>query len=346
MTIGSSGNLSIGHAVTGPGGVALTVTGAGNSLTHTAGTISSTDTAINLRADVIDLAAGTVNSGAGNTCLLPNAGPAVSSIGGSAAFDLSATELNTVSAATIVVGEDSGAARTSGAMTVAENVTNLGTRNLLVSGADIQGGGALLTAGTLTLKAASGIGNIVQLITAASAIVFTNTTANAVSISNTKAGGLSLSGSNSSSGSAVTIVETSGLLTVNSSNLSTAGSGAVNLTANDMTITGTVTAGSGGAVNLTSYSIGTDITLGTGSTGLGLSSGELNNVIVAAAATLTIGDILHTGTMATDGIVALAGPAGTVVLQTRGSTITLDNAFARRATSPFPRQVRVPRPAA
>jgi len=57
------------------------------------------------------------------------------------------------------------------------------------------------------------------------------------------------------------------------------------------------------------------LTLGSGSSGLGLSSTELNTITTAG--TLTIGSTTHTGTIATDGNVALTNPYGPVVLRVR-----------------------------
>ena len=91
-----------------------------------------------------------------------------------------------------------------------------------------------------------------------------------------------------------------------------------------MALGGTITAGSG-AVNLTSTTPGQSISLGAGSTGLGLSNAALNTI--STTGTLTIGDILHSGTISTDGAVSLTGPTGPVVLQTSGGAITLNNSF-------------------
>ena len=94
------------------------------------------------------------------------------------------------------------------------------------------------------------------------------------------------------------------------------------LVADVMEIGAAITAGAG-AVNLTSNSIGTAITLGAGSSGLGLSSTEINHV--SSSVTLTIGDIYHTGTVSTDGLLTLT-ITNPVLLQTRGANITLNNA--------------------
>ena len=66
VTVSSTDNMFIGHAITGPAGVALTVTGAEKTLTHTAGSIDGANAAITLSADKMALTGGTIGNAIGD----------------------------------------------------------------------------------------------------------------------------------------------------------------------------------------------------------------------------------------------------------------------------------------
>src|SRR5439155_24358636 len=129
-------------------------------------------------------------------------------------------------------------------------------------------------------------------------------------------GNLSVSGNNLGGGPfSITALGNGSVLTVNAGNITTAAAnGAVNLSADDMTITGVVNAGAG-IVTLQAVTNGRPIDLGTNSAGstLGLTDAELDLVTTSAA--LRIGNTTNSG-----GITftqAISQPAGYSTLSLR-----------------------------
>jgi len=100
---GGSGGMTISHNVTGPTGANLTVEANDAFLTHNGGTLSTTNAAINLVADEMNLAA-TVNSGTANITVRPfNAADQIQLGAASAgtnntgnALELASSEINTL----------------------------------------------------------------------------------------------------------------------------------------------------------------------------------------------------------------------------------------------------------
>ena len=127
VTLTSTGDMSIGHAVTGGSGVDLNVTGVDKFINHTAGTISTTNSAINLVADKMALSGGTVNAGNATITLRPNAAAGKIDIGSvtdlaAGTLELSSAELATlVTSGSVVIGD----AVNTGAVTVSA-ATNIG----------------------------------------------------------------------------------------------------------------------------------------------------------------------------------------------------------------------------
>ena len=213
-----------------------------------------------LRGNTMTLS-GTLAAGAGasNVYLLPDTDGTAVSIGGAAGFNLTQAELTSITASTIVVGQDSVPARTAGAVTTcASGAVNIGARNLTLSGTGITAGGNTLTttgsiylistggvqgnagaltdfaAGSIQINSVSGAGSATQLQTDTPALTVSNTGTNAVSVSNAQSlniGGTS-SITNGAAAGAVTLVVTGGTSDITISNtLSGTGAAAITLTA-------------------------------------------------------------------------------------------------------------------
>jgi hypothetical protein len=121
VTLASTGNMTIGNAVFGTTGVNLNATGVDMIINHTAGVISTSNAAINLTADKMALAGGTINAGNATITLKPNkAGDAIDL--GSVVDTTPATlELSNAELATLI---------TTGSIVIGDNVT---TGNVTVS---------------------------------------------------------------------------------------------------------------------------------------------------------------------------------------------------------------------
>jgi hypothetical protein len=158
VALTSSSAMTVNQTVTGPNGVSLAATGAGANLTHSAGTIGSTGTAISLTADNMALSGGTVNPGAGSVTINPyNTPRAISVGGGGSGLGLSETEINTITTTgTLTIGQtaNDGAITVDGALTItgaAGPVTlRNGTGGITVSN-------AISKTGQLTLASTGGI---------------------------------------------------------------------------------------------------------------------------------------------------------------------------------------------
>lgn len=153
--------------------------------------------------------------------------------------------------------------------------TNGGTANITI------GGGS----GTAILTSATGIGSGDSLETSIDRLSATATASGNVQI--TDSNSLTIDNPVSATGGSV-VVQATGTLTTTASGTVTAGSGTVFLIANDMVL-GAAINGSNG-VELRTATGGTQITLGTGATGLALSNTELNLITVGGSAFLTVGD--------------------------------------------------------
>jgi hypothetical protein len=153
--------------------------------------------------------------------------------------------------------------------------TNLGTANITI------GGGT----GTAILTSATGIGSGDSLETNIDRLSATATTSGNVQI--IEANSLTIDNPVSATGGSVS-VQATGTLTTTASGTITAGAGTVFLFANDMVL-GAAINGSNG-VELRTVTAGTQITLGTGATGLALSNAELNLITVGGSQFLTVGN--------------------------------------------------------
>src|SRR5262249_29288829 len=165
------------------------------------------------------------------------------------------------------------------------NITS--TQGGIIDGNDPPVGTNNVTATTLNLSAARGIGsgpganNPLEVTVATLSAV--NTVSGDVQVVNLS-GNLSVSGSNTGGGPfTITVQQAGAVLTVNAGNIASGG-GAINLTADDMTLTGTVSAGAG-IVTLQPTTLSRPIDLGTNSAGatLGLTDAELDRVTTTTA---------------------------------------------------------------
>jgi len=354
----SSGDVSLGHAVTGTSGVAVQVTGAGGTISHTAGLVSGTNTTILLRADRMLLRAapgtGTLGTAGSTVVIRPETTGRLIDLGSTtdlaAALELSTTELATVTGR-LVIGD---AAHTGPIAINAANATfpaGADPVRLENSGAGTLGGAGTLNAANLAFS----IGSAVTLNSAVSTLAGSSG-GGGLTVSNTKGTGLTVTNVDGipdlgSSGQPLVLTENTGALTLDqpvnagastltitlkgagallTQNAAITATGGLSLIADDMTLASAATVGAS-PVALTSYALGRGITLGTGTAGsLGLSSTELNTI--TSSGTLTIGDVLHTGTISTDGGVALTSLTGPVKLLTMGGNVTLGNSFATSTT--------------
>src|SRR5262249_20567152 len=116
----------------------------------------------------------------------------------------------------------------------------------------------------------------------------------------------------------ITVQQAGAVLTVNAGNIASGG-GAINLTADDMTLTGTVSAGAG-IVTLQPTTLSRPIDLGTNSAGatLGLTDAELDRVTTTTA--LRVGSLADTGAITISQAISQAGSGYTTLsLRTTGA---------------------------
>jgi hypothetical protein len=250
-------------------------------------TVKSTGGDVDLTAaDSLNVASGgTVTSNTGAVNLTAGSGDTDS--------DASLTMDGTVNAAA-----DSGLS-SSGNITLGvindagHTVTLTSTNGAIINGTHPVGGN--ITATTVNLNAATGIGAATPITINASTLSFANSTSNSVQVSNLT-GDLSASGSNSASGGAINLSEVAGhTLTVNSGNISSS-NGPITLSADSLALTGTVNAGTG-SVTLRQA--------GTTARGIEVGGSTLSNVLditntmlgQITAGTLRIGRADNTGNL-------------------------------------------------
>ena len=273
--------MNIGHAVSGPGGVTLTVQAPDAVLAHSAGNISTSNADLRLVADEMFLQAGTntVRSGTGNITVRPYNTAARIALGATgAATVLNASELELASSEldsfgtsnTLVLGGalQGGAIRSTGAtsfsnpsgsvlLSTAGDIDLLAGSTLVFTGASgnlslaaptgaILGGGSL-TASNLRLRAANGIGS-----SAAPVLV------NGVSTN--------LSATNTGSGQVVFRADSGDVSLIEA--FSNGAGGGIELSTVDGSIsTGTVSVASGGALSFVANATGSTartLSVGTG----------------------------------------------------------------------------------
>jgi filamentous hemagglutinin family protein len=181
VTLANNNNVVRLGAITAPGGFTFSnasnpVTVAGNISTTnqpvsiTAGSYTQNDFDITagsgnvmVKADAVTINANTGNNAiqtTGNVYLLPRTGGTAVSIGGTAGFDVSQTEINNISTNVnrVVVGEDATAVATAGAVTVgSSSPIDMGTRKLTVSGNSVTvRTNPLTSSADITLKSGTG----------------------------------------------------------------------------------------------------------------------------------------------------------------------------------------------
>ncbi len=120
-------NVTLGGAVSGPGGVAISITGGGALITN-GFKISSNNSPIVLTADSFTLSGTTaLDAGSGMVTIAPtNPGTAISLGGSGSGLNLSAAELSAISAGTLVIGSSG----TTGGITLTGPVDTSGKYNL------------------------------------------------------------------------------------------------------------------------------------------------------------------------------------------------------------------------
>jgi hypothetical protein len=268
----------------------------------------------------VDLTAGdSISTDSGSLLLATNGTVDLTAGMGDTDTDAVLTIGGTISAANITLSSpgDVGVNGLSATGTVTVTSTN---GAILDTGDPTGGDGTDITASTVNLNAATGIGvngpgvteaSNAALEIQASTLSFSNSTSGDVDIINVS-GDLSASGTNSAPGGAVNLtVENGNMLTVNASNISSTNNATgpftnnITLTADTMTLTGTVNAGSA-IVTLQPFTSARPIDLGTNpSSGkLGLAQGDLNNV---TASILRIGSSSAGSITVTAAITAPAG---------------------------------------
>ncbi len=197
------------------------------------------------------------------------------------------------------------------------NVTLSATNAIVDGGAAVDVSAAT---GTVSLTAGTGIGDGNAIETTAGTLSFENKTSGNVAIVETDS--LSLSGKNSAEGGNVAVSLLTGNLTIDSNNLTTA-NGVLSLTADDMTITGTINTGSGN-VALNPTTSARNINLGsTVGSSLSLDDAELDKITTTG--TLLIGNNTHIGNISFGGNVDSSGSYTKLTLETTGA-ITDSNA--------------------
>ncbi|MBI1918387.1 MAG: hypothetical protein HYS12_27160, partial [Planctomycetes bacterium] len=209
------------------------------------------------------------------------------------------------------------------------------TGGAIIDGNDPPTGTNNITAATVNLNAATGIGSVPNpndpMATAADAPIeitasmlsFSNSTSGDVQIVNLS-GDLSASGSNSASGGTINLtVQNGNTLTVNASNISS-NNGDITLSADDMTITGTVNAGTAIVTLQQAGTTTQNIDLGTNSAGnLGLTDAELGQV---TASILRIGRTDNGGSISVTAPITTHAGYDTLSLRTGGGGILEPNA--------------------
>ncbi|PCJ86081.1 MAG: hypothetical protein COA54_09595 [Thiotrichaceae bacterium] len=320
-----------GVAVSGTNNGVATITETAGNLEVAAAGITTTSNALNLFADNMTFT-GTLDSGLAATTLSSSSATTVIAIGDTASnsgstLGITDAMLGMVTASSINIGNaaNTGGINFSGAVSQAGNTVNLNTGGVIA-------GTGTVTAGTLDLVAAGGIGASGMLLsTIADIITFDNSTSGGVYISNTQGTGVSVSGTNSGD-EAVVIQETSGSLTVDGGNIVSGGND-VSLIADNTFLTGTVNAGIG-QVTLTSNTATQGIELiGAGVAAAGATL-QIDNAMLnqITAAGITLGDASQTAGIDVNGVADSSTPltlqTGGAITQTSGSitvsSLTLD----------------------
>jgi hypothetical protein len=330
--------MTVANTVSGTTGVTLSVSGAGNSFIHSAGTISASNAAIAITADDFNLSSGASTIAAGNGSIsfaqTTNGRPVDLGTNAAGSLGLVAAELLEPSTTgTFTVGNSF-----TGTVTVSSAVSVSNAPTLAItSGAAVSGGGAI-GAGSLAVSAASGIA--LSGASSVPSVQLSNSGSGNVGYTGSSVGGaatLTVTGSDAAAGGTFTVQETSGALTVGAAGLSTHGGtislttlkaaglltisgtvdstaaglspagGDLTLVADDMSIGGALRAGTGGAFYLYPNNVARTISLGAGSSGLGLSNAELGNLYGQTG--LTIGRATQTGQIQADGAVDMLTPA-------------------------------------
>lgn len=335
VTVSSSGALNIGHALTGPTGVSLAVTGAGGLFSHTAGIMDGTDAPISIVADDMSLAgAGIGSASADIVTLRPQTGARVITIGADTVGTLGLTdaELDTV-AGTLVLGATTHA----GNIVIDGGTSRTGELELATTG-QISTAAGTIDADSLLIRA---VGNV-TLTSAVSNLAATHIGAvsPSMAITNTKAGGLTVTtvrGVNgiATNGGNLTLVETLGamnvsqaivtgagtlaltlqragaLLSTNATGTLSATNAALTLTADDMALAGAIGAGNGRVI-LRNYTAAQPITLGAAGGGsLSLLAAELDQVTTTGVLELGRNDASASALVTVGGPI---GPANATIL--------------------------------
>ena len=317
ITAGGSGSVSLtglgitnSAVVTGPGGI--TANAGTSTLNNSAGTFSNSSgsTAINLTADTMTLAGGTITGGSGAVNLTSSTANRAITIGaGSTGLGFSNSALNTITTTgTLTIGDAahtgtfstdaavSGVTNPSGpwifqtstgAITLNNAVTTPGNLTLSSSGNAINGTGALTIgtggANSLTVNAGTGI-NLSSTSNLANAVTLTNSTSGNIVFDDNR--NMTLAASNSVAGGTLSVINNTGTLSTSGA-ITTTGAGSANITLQTpglLTISNTITAGGSGSVSLTGGGITNSATVtGPGGITANAGTGTLNN----SAGTLT-----------------------------------------------------------
>ncbi|QPJ64793.1 MAG: filamentous hemagglutinin N-terminal domain-containing protein [Candidatus Nitrohelix vancouverensis] len=283
VTVNAANGVTVNDNFTSGGTVTIDAdtdnSGTGTFTLASSKTLSSANNALSITAD--DMAInGSITSGSANLSLLVSDGGTIGLGSSSAGLNLSNTELQNLTAATLIIGDS-----TAGAITVASDVT---------PGASAGTGVTLLhlKSGVGVTATAGGIIEDNLVISTAGDVTFSDTSTNvtnlAMDLSNgniafTEADGFtvttldSVTGIDTDSGS-VSLTATTGTLTVGNA---IEASSNISLTADKMAIGASVTA-SGQTVTLASSTASNAIDLGSGTDAaantLELSSSELNQI--------------------------------------------------------------------
>jgi filamentous hemagglutinin family protein len=151
---GSISDIDNDLTTTAADGVSITVTGAGNTINQTLGTITTGGNPVVLQGDDIDLG-GSIDAGAENVTLRPNANGRQIDLGTDTAgkLGLTDTDLDAITAAKIIIGSTS-----SGAIASTNNIDTANTSSMqIITGSTINTSNNTLTEATLDLDA---VGNV------------------------------------------------------------------------------------------------------------------------------------------------------------------------------------------